>query len=165
MKIRLRGWAPADAKDFWKYADNPKITANMRDSFSSTWEETIALASNFAAMDGNRACLRVIEVDGSFAGIAAVFLRSDVYRKSAEIAYWIGEPFWGKGIMTNAVCEICKTAFEAYDLVRICAEPFAYNTGSRRVLEKAGFMLEGTMKKSVLKNGKLFDSCLYALIR
>ncbi|AKB32359.1 Ribosomal-protein-L7p-serine acetyltransferase [Methanosarcina siciliae HI350] len=98
-------------------------------------------------------------------GCIAIFSKNDVYCKSAEIAYWLGEPLWGRGIMSRAIKELCKTAFEQYDTVRIFAEPYAHNIGSRKALEKAGFVLEGTMKKSVYKNGRLFDSCMYALVK
>ena len=89
----------------------------------------------------------------------------DVYRRGGELGYWLAEPFWGKGIMARAVREMCREAFAALDIVRIYAEPYAYNTGSRRVLEKCGFTLEGTLRQSVCKNGRMLDSCIYALLR
>ena len=91
-------------------------------------------------------------------------MQGDVYSKSAEIGYWLAEEYWGKGIMSIAVEKICKLAFERYDIVRIYASAFRYNQGSQRVLEKAGFKLEGILEKSVYKNGKMYDSCMYALI-
>jgi len=94
-----------------------------------------------------------------------VFLGSDVYRRSAELGYWLGEPFWGRGIMTAAVETMCREGFAAWDIVRIHAEAFARNAASRRVLEKAGFALEGTLRRSVYKNGEMLDSCIYALVR
>ena len=89
----------------------------------------------------------------------------DVYRRSAELGYWLAEPHWGKGIMTGAVRRICAEGFARWDIVRIFAEPYAYTTPSRRVLEKAGFALEGVLRQSVWKRGKLLDSCMYALLR
>ena len=89
----------------------------------------------------------------------------DVYCKSAEIAYWLAETYWGHDIMSRAVKEITDIAFEKYDIVRISAEPYEYNMASRKVLEKAGFILEGVLKKSIFKNALYFDSSIYALIR
>ena len=98
-------------------------------------------------------------------GSIGLFLGSDVYRRSAELGYWLGEPFWGRGIMTAAVETMCREGFAAWGIVRIHAEPFARNAASRRVLEKAGFALEGTLRRSVYKNGEMLDSCIYALVR
>jgi [ribosomal protein S5]-alanine N-acetyltransferase len=91
--------------------------------------------------------------------------RNKYYCKSAELSYWLGEPFWGRGVISKAIKEICETAFSQYDIVRIFAEPYAYNTGSRKALEKAGFILEGVLKKNVYKNGEFYDSCVYALFK
>ncbi|MDY0130935.1 MAG: GNAT family protein, partial [Methanosarcina vacuolata] len=76
-----------------------------------------------------------------------------------------GEPFWGRGIMSEAIKQLCRAAFEQYDIVRIFAEPYAQNIGSRKALEKAGFVLEGIMKKGVYKNSSFFDYCIYALVK
>ena len=106
-----------------------------------------------------------IEAGGEAVGSIGVFRKDNVYRKSAELGYWLAEPFWGRGIMTRAVEQICAIAFDTLGVVRIFAEPFAENTKSRRVLEKAGFHLEGTMRRSVYKEGRVMDSCMYALLR
>jgi len=95
----------------------------------------------------------------------ALFIKNDVYCRSAEIVYWLGEPFWSRGIMSEAIKQFCQTAFKQYNIVRIFAEPYAYNIGSRKALEKAGFVLEGIMKKGVYKDGKFFDYCMYALVK
>ena len=94
-----------------------------------------------------------------------VFLKNDVYSKSAEIGYWLSETFWGKGIMTDAIIQMCEMAFKSYDIVRIFAEPFSTNIASCKALEKAGFELEGKLKKSIYKNGKICDSYIYALVK
>ena len=105
-----------------------------------------------------------IAVDGRLAGSIGIFREKDVYQKSAELGYWLGRDYWGRGIMTWSVGKICAEALEQWDIVRIFAEPFARNLGSRRVLEKNGFRLEGIKKKSVYKAGELLDSCMYALV-
>lgn len=167
MEFLLRKWEKQDAAKIVRYADNPKIAANLRDSFPYPYTVTDARAYvDFCVEnEGKRQLCRAIEIAGEPVGSIGVFLQSDVARRSAELGYWLAEPFWGKGIMSDAARQLCGEAFERFDLLRIFAEPFAYNTGSRRVLEKAGFELEGILKKSVVKNGAVHDSCMYALVR
>lgn len=165
MNFTLRKWKSTDAESFFKYANNPKIAANMRASFPLTLAEVKKMVDNFCTDDEQQRCCWAIAIDGEAVGSIAIFMKEDVYCKSAEIAYWLGEPIWGNGIMSEAITCLCQTAFEQYDVFRISAEPYAYNVGSRKALEKAGFVLEGTMKKSVYKDGNFYDSCLYALVR
>ena len=88
-----------------------------------------------------------------------------MYEKSAELGYWLSEDYWGRGIMTEAVREICREAFETFEIVRIFAEPFADNAASRKVLEKAGFTCEGIMRNGVYKNGQIHSYCMYSILR
>jgi RimJ/RimL family protein N-acetyltransferase len=92
-------------------------------------------------------------------------LGSDVHRRSAEIGYFVGEPWWNRGIATEAVGACTRHGFEALDLVRIHAAVFAWSTASMRVLEKCGYEREGVLRKSVSKDGEIIDSVLYARIR
>ncbi|MDP4152973.1 MAG: GNAT family N-acetyltransferase [Bacillota bacterium] len=166
MEFELRKWLDADAKSVQKYANNKKIADNLRNSFPYpyTLKDAAEYIESFSKSEEKSFC-RAISVEGEAVGSVGIFLKDDVYCKSAEIGYWLAEPFWGNGIMSEAVKRICNAAFETYDIVRIFAEPYAYNNGSRRVLEKAGFTLEGILKKSVFKNDKIFDSCIYALVK
>lgn len=164
--VVLRPWRSADADDIFFYANNKKIADNLRDGFSYPY--TMDNAVGFIAavsQDDDKHCCRAIEVDGHAVGSIGVFFKDDVYRKSAEIGYWLGEPFWGRGIMSGAIRQMVEDVFTRYDVVRIFAEPYAYNMGSRRALEKAGFQLEGVLKRSIYKNGKIYDSCIYALLK
>lgn len=167
MNVQLRKFQASDAQDVAKYADNQKIAKWLRDIFPHPY--TLADAewyvNDCAANSETRQCLRAIVVDGEVVGSVGVYLQNDVGCKNAELGYWLGEPFWGQGIATAAIKELCAFVFHHYDVVRIYAEPFADNTGSRRVLEKAGFVLEGTLRNSVFKNGEFHDSCIYALLR
>lgn len=165
MEFQLRKWQSGDAESFFQYAVNRKITDSMRNSFPSNLEQVQKLVDWFSDSDEKQQYCRAIEIDGKAVGCVGIFIKEDVYRKSADIAYWLGETFWGKGIMTCAVRQMCETAFEQYDIVRISAEPYEYNIGSRRVLEHAGFELEGILRKSVYKNGQIYDSCMYALVK
>lgn len=163
----LRPWRETDAVSLTRYADNLKIAVNLRDAFPYPYTPADAEAYVRGCMEreGERQLCRAIVINGEAAGSIGVFLGNDVYRKSAELGYWLGEPFWGRGIMTAAVEQICLDAFRRFDIVRMYAEPYAQNMGSRRVLEKTGFTLEGTLRRRVYKCGEFWDSCLYALMR
>ena len=102
--------------------------------------------------------------DVAVGGIGAE-LRDDVERCSAEVGYWLGEPYWGRGIATRTLAAFTRFAFTAYDLERLYAAPFASNPASCRVLQKAGYRLEGRMRRSAIKDGKVQDQLLYAILR
>lgn len=163
----LRPWQLPDAESIAAAANNPKIAANLRNVFPSPY--TLANAEWFVgdciAKDEARQLMRAIVIGGKAAGSVSVALKDDVYEKSAELGYWLAEEYWNKGVMTEAVRQICRDAFARYDILRIFAEPFADNRGSRRVLEKAGFTCEGTMRNGVYKNGRVSSYCMYALLR
>lgn len=167
MEFKLRKWQKEDVKDVFRYADNPRIAENLRNLFPYpyTMQDAEGYVYSCAENTEERQICRAIEVNHEVVGSIGIFLGSDVYEKSAELGYWLAEPFWGKGIMTAAVKQACEGAFEKFDIVRIFAEPYGYNQGSRKVLEKAGFTLEGIMKQGVYKNGKVHDYCMYALLR
>lgn len=163
----LRPWRQSDAEAVAAAADNPHIAANLRNAFPSPY--TLADAEWYVndciARGEERQLTRAILIEGRAAGSIGVFVRDDVYEKSAELGYWLAEEHWGRGVMTEAVRQICREAFERFDILRIFAEPFADNRGSRRVLEKAGFTCEGTMRNGVFKNGRVHSYCMYALLR
>lgn len=167
MSFTLRPWRLSDAAELVPYADDPLVARNLRDAFPNPY--TLADAEDFVSacveQEGQGQLCRCIEVDGRAAGSMGLFLGTDVYRKSAELGYWLGRPFWRQGIVSAAVEEMCALGFETWDIVRIYAEPYAQNAGSRGVLEKAGFTLEGIKRRSVFKNGELLDSCIYAKLR
>lgn len=168
METVLRAWRREDAAQVAQCADNGKIARFLRDAFPHpyTLADAQAYVDGCVAADETDQLCRAIVVDGRAVGSIGLFRGRDVYRRSAELGYWLAEPYWGRGIMTRGVESICREGFAAWeDLVRIYAEPFAHNAGSRRVLEKAGFALEGVMRRGVCKNGQLYDSCMYALLR
>lgn len=167
MNFILCPWREEDAAAIVSHANDLGVAANLRDVFPSPY--TLADGEWFVRdcmeKEGKGQLCRVVVVDGKAVGSIGLFLGSDVYRKSAEMGYWLGRAYWGRGIMTAAVKAFCKEGFAAWDIARIYAEPFAANAGSRRVLEKAGFTLEGVLRSSVYKNGSLQDSCIYAKLR
>jgi [ribosomal protein S5]-alanine N-acetyltransferase len=158
----LRNWEKADIPALMKYADNHKIWLNVRDVFPFPYTQNDAEAwiNNMQDPLTNFAIAGETEAIGGI----GFNLQEDVYRRSAEIGYWIGEPFWNRGIATLAVGAAAKYAFAGFDLVRLYATVFEWNPASARVLEKNGFKLEGRLEKSVFKDGKTIDSLLYALV-
>ncbi len=163
----LRPWRESDAASIVRYADDPKVAANLRDVFPSPYgmEDAELYVRECVAREGQGQLCRAVTVDGEAVGSIGLFLGKDVYRRSAELGYWLGRPFWGRGIGTEAVRRMCALGFGSWDIVRIWAEPYARNTASRRVLEKAGFTLEGTLRSGAWKNGALLDCCVYGLLR
>ena len=168
MDFELREWRETDIPAVAKYANNKKIADFLRDAFPFPYNNENAEEYVNACIKGDPALqyCRAITVDGQAVGSIGLLIQKDVYCRSAELGYLLGEPYWNKGIMSRAIPMICQDFFIEYEeIVRIFAEPFAQNIGSRRVLEKSGFQLEGILRKSVYKNGYYFDSCIYALIR
>ena len=167
-EIKLRQWEKEDSKALAKAAVNPHIAENLRNVFPSPY--TLADAQWFiddciARAQEAGQLFRAILADGAVVGSISICRGTDVYEKSAELGYWLAESYWRQGVMTQAVRLICKEALETMDIVRIFAEPFAHNAGSRRVLEKAGFTYEGTMRDGVFKNGQVCSYCMYSLLR
>jgi RimJ/RimL family protein N-acetyltransferase len=106
-----------------------------------------------------------IVVDGAAVGGIGLMLKEDVFRRSAEIGYWLGEEFWGHGIVTEAVRAVTRYAFDTFDICRVFAGVFEWNPASMRVLEKAGYEFECRMRKSVTKDGETIDEFIYAVVR
>jgi len=143
-------------------ANNEKVAANLRDAFPSPY--TLEDARKFISM-----CLRqvpyqifAIEYEGEYVGNIGLHRQDDVYRRTAELGYFIGEPYWHKGITPRAVNLICEYGFRELDIIKIFSGVFSFNTASQRVLEKCGFTLEAVLKSAVIKNGKICDEYRYA---
>ncbi len=165
MEFILREWKESDAADIAEFANNPKIAGNLRDGFPHPYTIDDAKAYIAGCKADTASITRAIEADWRAVGSIGIFPGHDVYRKSAELGYWLAEPYWSRGIMSRAIERLCAEAFSLLDIVRIFAEPFAGNAASRKALEKAGFRLEGELESSVYKNGKIQNSCIYALIK
>lgn len=167
MNFTLEKWDIRYAENVSKYANNEKIAANLRDSFPYpyTLEDARGFIQFCIDSDSSSMLYYAIVIDGAAVGSIALTGGTDVYRKSAELGYWLAEPYWSQGIMTEAIARICAEGFEKMDIVRIFAEPYHINLASRRVLEKNGFALEGVLKNSVIKHDKLLDTCIYALLK
>ncbi|MDO5575952.1 MAG: GNAT family protein, partial [Fibrobacter sp.] len=104
-------------------------------------------------------------VNNKVVGSIGAFRQGNIHFRTAELGYYIAEPYWGKGIGTLSVKQICNYIFAETSILRIYAEPFAYNTASCRVLEKAGFTYEGTLRCNAVKNDKILDMKMYSLLK
>jgi len=161
----IRPWNPHDRAALVKYANNRKIWLHLRDAFPYPYTE--ASAATFLDMVSlqNPTTFFAIATQEEAIGGIGVTLNQDVHRLTAEMGYWLGEPYWGRGLMTEAVSKFAEYVFENFPLVRIYAEPYANNLSSCRVLEKAGFVLQGRLRRNAFKDGQVLDQLLYARIR
>jgi RimJ/RimL family protein N-acetyltransferase len=161
----IRPWRRDDAESIARYANNRKIWLGVRDLFPHPY--TIHDAHEFLqrVMSEQPELKFCVEVDGVAVGGIGVHPGQDVHRHTATVGYWLGEQFWGRGIMTEVVTAVTDFCFASFPLRRISAEVFSSNPASARVLEKAGFNFEGRLKNHVLKDGKLLDTLLYARIK
>jgi ribosomal-protein-alanine N-acetyltransferase len=161
----LRPFTEDDALSVAKYANNKKIADNLRDAFPYPY--TLNDARQFIDMVCADAPVKVFamvyakEVVGSI----GVFPGQDIHRVSAEIGYWLGEPFWNKGLTSLAVQKIIPYAFERFQLARLFAKPLVANTASQTVLRKVGFTLEATLKNAIIKNNVVQDELIFSLLK
>lgn len=157
----IRPWRDGDRESLLRFANNRRIWRNLRDRFPHPY--TAADADDwFALCRGNPAEAGwAIEVEGEAAGGISLRPGRDVNVKSAEIGYWLGEPWWGRGIMTRAVRVVSDHAEQRLGIVRIEAPVFEWNPASMRVLEKCGYERESVRRRSVFKDGQLIDCMLY----
>jgi ribosomal-protein-alanine N-acetyltransferase len=162
---RIRSWDVGDVEAIVKYANNRNVWINLRDSFPHPYTITNALEWVYNAKGQKpETQFAIASIDEAIGGIG-IAPQTDVYSRSAEIGYWLGEPFWGKGIATMAVKAMTEYTFAQFNVVRIYAKVFEWNPASTRVLEKAGFRCEGRLRKSVTKIGQTIDELVYAIIK
>jgi [ribosomal protein S5]-alanine N-acetyltransferase len=161
----LRGWQLTDEEALVKYANNPRVSANLFDRFPYPYTAQDARQWLNSQQGIELPAFLAIEINGEAVGGIGITLKADVFRRGASIGYWLGQPFWGKGIMTDVVNLMVDYAFKNFDLVRLEAGVYQTNPASMRVLEKAGFVKEGIAKKAIFKRGELLDEYIYALVR
>ena len=167
MKCKIRKWELSDAGNLAAALSNKKIQDNLRDGlpYPYTEQDGADFISDMLSADENETFAFAIIVDNKVIGSIGVFRHGNIHRQTAELGYYIGEEYWGKGIMTEAVKQICEYVFAQSDIIRIYAEPFTYNIASCRVLEKAGFQYEGTLRNNAVKNGNVVDMKMYSRIK
>lgn len=167
MECSIRSWKVEDAGDLAAALNNKKILDNLRDGlpYPYTVEDGRAFIEAMLGDDENKTYPFAITINDKAVGSIGVFRKDNIHCKTAEMGYYIAEPYWGQGIGTSAVKQVCNYIFEKTDIIRIFAEPFAHNVASCRVLEKAGFAYEGTLRKNAVKNGNVLDMKIYSIIK
>jgi [ribosomal protein S5]-alanine N-acetyltransferase len=161
----LRPWRREDAPALARHANNRNIWLRLRDRVPHPYSLADAEAYLQSATNNERELRACIEIEGEAAGSIGIHPGEDVHRRTAELGYWIAEPYWGRGIATEAVRAFVDYGFATLPLDRIYASAYANNPASARVLEKAGFQFEGRMRKHAIKDGVVLDSLLYAKVR
>lgn len=163
--VTIRKFRHSDQLRMAEIANNKKVADNLRDAFPSPY--TPEDARKFISV-----CLRqepyqvfAIEYEGKYVGNIGLHRQDDVYRMTAELGYFIGEPYWHRGITPRAVNLICEYGFRELDIIKIFSGVFSFNTASQHVLEKCGFTLEAVLRSAVIKNGKICDEYRYARFR
>ena len=167
MLCELRKWRLEDAGALASMLSDKRVQDNLRDGlpYPYTEQDGRDYISAMLSADENSTFAFAIIYEGKVIGSIGAFRQSNIHRRTAELGYYRGTDYWGKGIMTEAVKQLCSYIFENTDIIRIFAEPFAYNKGSCRVLEKAGFRFEGVMRSNAVKNGRIIDMRLYGLVK
>ena len=167
VKISIREWKIEDAPNLAKAISNKKIQDNLRDGlpFPYTISDAESFITSVLSADLANSFVWAITVDDIAVGTVGAYRKDNVHRLTAEIGYYVAEEYWGKGVMTEAVKQACKYIFDNTDIVRIFADPYHFNIGSCRVLEKAGFQFEGVLRNNAIKNGQLTDMKMYSLLR
>jgi [ribosomal protein S5]-alanine N-acetyltransferase len=161
--LLLRPWRAGDVASLAKHANSRNVSDNLADRFPHPYTERDA--SEWIAFASKHPYYFAIEVGGEAVGSVGVEPGQDIYRRTAELGYWIGEAYWGRGLVTQAVRQVTEHAFPAFDLTRIFARPFARNLASARVLEKAGYALESVARHSAVKGGEVLDQRIYVRTR
>jgi ribosomal-protein-alanine N-acetyltransferase len=160
----IRPWRAEDAPALVSLADNRKVWRNLRDRFPNPYGLPDARRWIREASSQKPPCHFAITAGNELAGGIGLILGEDVHARSAEIGYWLGEPFWGRGIMTLALSGFSDHAFAAFDVCRLYALVLEWNAASARVLEKSGYVQEGRLRKSAFKDGEMTDEFLYAKV-
>jgi len=166
-QVSIRPWRLADAPDIAAVCNSRKIQDNLRDGLPfpyTTADAEFYIGSCLNAEPDTQFAFAITQGDKAIGSIG-VFRKDNIHRLTGELGYYIGEAHWGNGYTAEAVRQICRYVFENTDIVRIFAEPFAVNTASCRVLEKAGFVCEGTLRSNAIKNGRMLDMHIWALLK
>lgn len=167
MDCEIRKWTLEDAEVLCKVINNKNVLDNLRDGlpFPYTVEDAKDFISAMLNADPHTVYAFAITLEDNIIGSIGAFRQSNIHSRTAEVGYYIGEPYWGRGFGTSAVKQICEYIFRETDIIRLFAEPFANNEASCRILEKTGFQYEGTLRKNAVKNGVILDMKMYSIIK
>jgi RimJ/RimL family protein N-acetyltransferase len=158
----IRSWEVGDEESLVHQANSRQIWLNLRDRFPHPYTLSDAKLWIQYAKNQKPQTDYAIDVSGNAVGGISLVLHDDIERCSAEIGYWLGESFWGRGIMTAALKSLTEYAFKEFNLTRVYALPFSRNASSAKVLEKAGYICEGVLRRSAIKDGEIIDQLMYA---
>ena len=165
-KVSLRQWTLEDAPVLAEIINNKNVQDNLNDlPYPYTVNDAIWFINSISTGEKDMNYIFAITFNDNPVGCIGLHRGTGNYCKIAELGYYLDENYWGKGIMTKAIKQVCAFGFETTDIVRIYARPFSYNKASTRVLEKAGFQFEGVLRKNAIKNGQLIDMAVYAIIK
>lgn len=165
-EVILKPLGITDAPRLAELANNIKIWQQLRDLFPYPYTLEQAIGFIESASGGHSGLVRGVWYEQELAGVISLVPQPDVYRHNAEIGYWLGEPYWGKGIGTEAVRQMVLLGFnDQPELLRVFAGIFSSNPGSMRVLAKNGFQPEGVSPRAIFKNGTLLNEHRYGLLR
>ena len=163
--IQLSGILTSSPEALQRIADSEAVARSLRDMFPHPY--TLDDARIFIENVKQGKMGHVFGIYRHFeelVGVISMTPGRDVNRGSAEVGYFIGEQYWNKGYATEALKMLPTIARHNFGFIRLYATVFDYNRPSMRVLEKAGFTKEGILKSSAIKNGKVIDEHLYALV-
>jgi len=163
MNFTLRPWNLDDLDHLVIIANNVNIAKYLTNQFPHPYKRESGewFIKNATSQDPIH--IMAIDVEGKAVGAIGLHTKDDVSIKNLEMGYWLGEAYWGKGIMTEAIKEMTTYGFKNYDINRIYARPFGNNIGSQKALEKAGYELEARFKDTIFKNGEYLDELFYAI--
>ena len=169
MRIEARGcvirsFRPDDAPSLAANANHWAVWSQLRDSMPHPYTVEHAAAFIEVMLRQHQETAFAVDVAGQAVGSVGITFQTDINRHTAEIGYWLGRPYWGNGIATDAVRTVSAWAFDRFPLMRIFAVPFADNPASCRVLEKAGYVFEGCLRSSAVKDGRVKDQLVFALL-
>jgi [ribosomal protein S5]-alanine N-acetyltransferase len=163
MDFTLRNWTTKDLGSLIKNANNFKIAKNMSNAFPYPYTEKFGRRYINRAITTKPTSIFAISIENEAVGSIGVYPQTDIHCRNAEMGYWLAEEYWGKGIMPEAIRQMVDYSFMNLDIDRIFARPYGTNIASQRVLEKAGFILEARLEKTILKNGEYLDELYYAV--
>ena len=167
MQVTLRAWQLDDAAALANLLNNRAVQDCLRDGlpYPYTQRDGLAFIRAMQAADRNQVMAFAVTADHRLVGSLSLTRQQNIHHRTAELGYFIAQDDWGKGFATSAVQLACQFAWSQTDLLRIFAQPFSSNHASCRVLEKAGFTLEGVLRQNAVKQGVVRDMRLYALLR
>lgn len=164
-QVKLRTFTDSDLESLVKYANNANIANNLTDAFPHPYAEEDGRAFIKMVSKDIPAKAFAIDINGEACGAIGVFPQTDIHKKNAEMGYWLAEPYWGQGIITNLIGQMIEYGFNTWDIDRIYARPFGSNIASQLVLKKNGMKLEAKLEQTLWKNNRYEDELIFAIRR